>query len=286
MRNALILGPIVVTLAMTSLSAQRRNLIEEQPLIRRTIEFPVGGTTKMVEVDNISGSIQVTGSSSRTVEMVAKQTIRASSEDRLRAAKAEVKLDVSEKSDIISIFVDDPSRQGVRPSVGRIPWVDPGYEVIFDFELRVPRDVKVRLKTINGNIVVQSLAGDFNVEGLNGTVEMGDISGSGRAHTLNGAVNVIFSESPKSDSSFGSLNGNIDVTFPKSLSADIRFKSFNGGVFTDFPIGAVPAAAITPEVRSGRIIFKNEFSLARIGSGGPTLEFDGFNGDVRIRQAK
>ena len=286
MRNALILVPLVATLAVTSLSAQRRNLIEEQPPIRRTMEFQAGGATKMLEVDNINGSIQVTGSNSRTVEMVAKQTIRANSEDRLKAAKAEVKLDVSEKSDIISIFVDEPGRQRVGPSVGRTSWIDPGYEAVFDFELRIPRDVKVRLKTINGNIVVQSFAGDFTIEGLNGAVEMRDVSGSGRAHTLNGAVNVKFSESPKSDSSFGSLNGHIDVTFPKNLSADIRFKSFNGGVFTDFPIGAVPAAAITPEVRSGRIILQNEFSLARIGSGGPTLEFDGFNGDVRIRQAK
>ena len=146
--------------------------------------------------------------------------------------------------------------------------------------------MRVRLKTINGNIVVQTFAGDFNIDGINGSIEMRDVSGSGRVYTLNGAVNATFSRSPKTSSSFGSLNGDIDITFPRNLSADIRFKSFNGDVYTDFPIGAAPANSITPEVRNGRLTFKNEFSLARIGSGGPTLEFDGFNGDVRIRQAK
>jgi len=286
MRNALLIVPVAATLAVTSLSAQRWSHIEQQPPIRRTLEFSAGNGMKMLEVDAIHGSIQVNGYDGRTVELVANQTIRADSEDRLRAARDEVKLDISEKSDIISIFVDEPGRQRFGTSTGRSSRNDPRYQVDFDFELRVPRDVKVRLKTINGNIVVKSLGGDFNIEGLNGSVEMGDVSGSGRVYTLNGAVNIRFNGLPKANSYFGSLNGPIDVTFPKNLSADIRFKSFNGDVYTDFPIGAAPAAVITPEVRSGRFIFKDEFSVARIGSGGPTLEFDGFNGDVRIRQAK
>lgn len=284
MKNIFLLVSIVGTIAVTSLSAQRWSHTEELSPIRRTLEFSAGNAMKMLEVDTISGSIQVTGYDGRTVEMVAKQTIRADSEDRLRAAKAEVKLDISEKSDIVSIFVDEPSRQRFRSSVGRSSWTDPGYEAVFDFELRVPRDAKVRLKTINGNIVVRNVTGDFNIEGLNGGVEMRDVSGSGRVHTLNGTLNITFNGSPKGDSYFGSLNGDVDVTFPKNLSADIRFKSFNGGVFTDFPIGAAPAAA--PRTVNGRLILRNEFSVARIGSGGPMLEFDGFNGDVRIRQAK
>src|SRR5262245_31849132 len=186
MRRALLFPLIIGTLAVSTLTGQRRNLVEEQAPIRRTLEFSAGSSMKMLEVDGISGSIQVNGYDGRTIEMVARQSIRADSEDRLRAAKSEVKLDITEKSDIVSIFVDEPGRQRAGQSAGRTLRRDPGYDVTFDFELRVPRDARVRLKTVNGNIVVRNSSGDFDVEGINGGIEMRDVSGSGHVHTING----------------------------------------------------------------------------------------------------
>jgi hypothetical protein len=40
------------------------------------------------------------------------------------------------------------------------------------------------------------------------------------------------------------------------------------------------------ERRNGKLVYKTEFSRVRAGNGGLVLEFDAFNGDVRIRQAK
>lgn len=268
-----------------SVGAQRRNRVETQEPERRTLSFSEGGAAKTLEVDIIFGSIDVSGYDGRAVELVSKKTIRADSDDRLLAAKMEVKLDFVENSDTISIRINDPSHDRLNQSPGRGSWVDPGYDVTTDLELRVPRQARLRLKTVSGSIISKNVAGDFDVEGINGSVDLKDVSGSGRVHTINGAINAVFNSSPKSTSSFGSINGIIDVTFPRNLSADIRFKSFNGGVYTDFPITPLPSAT-TQELRSGRILFKNEFSSARIGTGGPVIEFDGFNGDVRIRQAK
>lgn len=76
------------------------------------------------------------------------------------------------------------------------------------------------------------------------------------------------------------------MTFQRNLSADLRYKTFNGGVYTDFQVSALPASVNTPERRNGKLVFRNQFQGARIGNGGPTLEFDGFNGNVRILQAK
>jgi DUF4097 and DUF4098 domain-containing protein YvlB len=147
--------------------------------------------------------------------------------------------------------------------------------VRFDFEIRVPRSAAVHLRSINsGEIRVQSVQGDFDVEHINGAIQLEDMSGSGRAHTINGPVQVSFGASPKSDCSFHSLNGAIEVSFPGNLSAELRFKTLNGGVYTDFPPAVIPAATSSSPQR------------VRVGNGGPEMEFESLNGSIKILQAK
>jgi hypothetical protein len=152
----------------------------------------------------------------------------------------------------------------------------------------VPRQAAIHLWTVNdGDIEVAGIAGDFHVNHVNGSIEMRDISGSGRAHTINGQVRIAFAGNPKRDSHFGSLNGNVDVTFQPDLSADLRFKSFNGGVYTDFPVTALSSVPDPPQRRNGKFIYQSsDFQKARVGKGGPILEFDGFNGNIQILRAK
>jgi hypothetical protein len=266
---------------------QRRLNVRDHETIRRTLDFANGATTRVLDVDNVQGSIRVTGYDGSTVEMIADKTIRAESQDRLSQAQHEVRLDIQDKQDTISVFVDQPGHERSTNSSSHSNWSDRGYEVSFNYEFRVPRQIAVRLRTINdGDIRVEDINGDFDVNNINGGIEMSSMSGSGRAHTINGGVRVTFRNNPRNDSHFGSLNGNIEVTFPQSLSADVRFKTFNGGVYTDFPVTGVPVTLNASQRRDGRLVYKNEYQLARIGNGGPTLEFDGFNGDVRILQTK
>ena len=65
----------------------------------------------------------------------------------------------------------------------------PHYDVHFDFTIRVPRDVALRLCTINGgDVIVNGTRGDFDVDNVNGLIEMRGVAGSGSAHTVNGPV--------------------------------------------------------------------------------------------------
>ena len=243
---------------------------------------------KALEVDNVRGSIRVRGYDGQTVEMTATKTIYASSESKLQAALQEVKLDITDKADTVSIYVDQPGHERSTRSSSHSHWGDRGYDVGFDFDIRAPRRTTLYLWTVNdGDINVQDIFGDFDVNNINGGIEMSNLSGSGRAHTINGPVKVAFASNPKTDSYFGSLNRDIEVSFQRNLSADLRFKSFNGGVYTDFPVTALPAISSTAARRNGKFVYKSDgYSGARVGNGGPTLEFDGFNGDVRILQAK
>src|SRR5262245_9146323 len=222
--------PVLAVVAGCIVTGQDRYNTEERETIRRTLQFPSGQGAKILEVDNVFGSIRVTGYDGGNVEVVANRTIRAESKEKVQTAKDEVTLDISQKGETISISEDWPHWDRSNNSTNRSRWKDPGYAVSFDFEIRVPRQTEIRLSTVNGGeIRVEDVTGDFDVNNVNGGINMRSVAGSGRAHTINGPVTVTFARNPQRNSHFGSLNGDIQVTFQGNLSADLRFKSFNGG---------------------------------------------------------
>src|SRR2546422_3121846 len=111
----------VLSLATPITSGQRLN-VQDHETIRRTLEFSSGSGTKLLEVDNVQGSIRVTGYDGRNVEMVANKTIRAASQDKLRTAQQEVRLDVRDKADTINIYVDQPGHEHSTSSSTHSNW--------------------------------------------------------------------------------------------------------------------------------------------------------------------
>lgn len=255
---------------------------------RETIHKIFAGA-KSIEVDNVNGSIQVTASNGPEIQADIQKTLRADDAGRAEAARREVKLDISDASGEVKLFVDGPFRchcndTGFRSRNNMSEWRRRGYRVDYDFQLKVPAGTKLYLSTINhGGIKVSGTSGDFDVENINGGIEMLEISGSGRVYALNGRVNVTFAKNPERASSFGSLNGAVDIAFQPDLSADARLKSFNGAMYTDFPVTYLPTSAAVPQRRDGRFVYhSNEFTGVRIGRGGPEYKFETFNGNLRI----
>jgi DUF4097 and DUF4098 domain-containing protein YvlB len=160
-----------------------------------------------------------------------------------------------------------------------------GYKVIYEFDIKAPRGTAMYLGAINeGQIRVERTSGDFDIENINGGVEMDDVEGSGRVYALNGNVVVKFARNPERTSYFGSLNGLVEAWFQPDFSADVRVKTFNGGIYTDFPVSYLPATAAAPERRNGKFLYRSSgFQGIRVGKGGPELKFENFNGDIRIR---
>jgi len=253
---------------------------EEKETIRRS--FPA---VARLEVDNIHGSIHVTGYNGSEIQMVAEKTIHAESQERLDVAKREVKLDTTQSGDTLTLYVDGPFRCHCNDGrFGVHEQGHPGYRVIYDFEIKVPAATILRLGTVNGGEVrVDNTTGDFDVANVNGGIEMNEVAGSGPVHTVNGKISVVFSRNPTKDSSFKSVNGTIEASFRPNLSADVRVKTFNGHAYTDFDVTALPALSPVSERRDGRFIYRSDRSTGmRVGNGGPELKFDTLNGTIRI----
>lgn len=237
------------------------------------------GVTDLI-VDNITGSIEVTASSGNAVEVDAEKILSAWSQDRLKLAKKEISLAERREGGLLELMVDGPFRNR-NDHFGDHDL----YQFTYNFKIRVPRQIKLDLRTVNHSaITVSGTSGDFRIRNVNGGIEMNDIAGAGSISTVNGGVKVTFAKNPAAATSFKSVNGTLDVTFRKGLNADVKFKTMNGNVYTDFATAALPVAAQAPEHRGGMTVWRrNRMSGVRIGSGGVDLSFETLNGEVLIK---
>ncbi len=256
--------------------------VEDTEKIQRSFTFSGNEPHKLL-VDNVSGFVHVTGAPGSQAQVSINKRIRADSDTAMQAAKRDVKLDMDQQGNLVRLYVDGPFR--TRDGVSYRGDEYYGYRVSYDFEIQVPADTEVVLKTINdGDIQVKKMTGEFTVNGLNGGIDMQEIGGSGTVRTLNGPVKVTFTRNPAKACEFKSLNGDVDVYFQPGLNADLSFHTLNGGIYTDFDVVTRPAAGTTQNV-DGKFLYRvdRRNMNARTGSGGPELKFDTLNGSIRLR---
>ena len=255
--------------------------VSDQENIQKTFAMPSSGA-RSLEIDNVWGSIEVVADTTDKVEMTVARKTRAESKDELEKAKKEVTLDITQQEGALKLYVNGPFR--CQCDDCRHSRDEDGYRVKMDFQVHVPRDIDVKVKTVNeGHVVVRNTNGNFLVRNVNGDIEMDNVAGSGTARTVNGPVVVSFRQNPRENSEFKTVNGRIELRFAHDLSADFRFKTFNGGIYSDFPVTALPVHSIQEEKRGGRVVFRaDRFTSARVSAGGPEIQIENLNGDIRI----
>ena len=282
------IGFFLLVLFLTAgLFAQRDYQVQESEDIQKTFTFQNPAAAKTFIIDNIFGSIHVEGTRSKEVQITIHKTIKAKNKDRLEKAKEEVSLDITEDGNIIELYVDGPFRHSEDRKNVNMP-CDPGYEVHYDFDIKVPFQTELCLHTVtDGQISVKNVLGNFDIKHVNGRISLTEMAGSGTAHTVNGKVEASFVENPKTDCSFKTLNGDVRLLFQPGLSADFRIKSFTGDAFSDFAVSYLPSKPGTSYRDKGKYVYKSDkMTGIRIGKGGPEIEMDTMTGDILIEKTK
>ena len=273
----------MVVLAALLMGARGTSDMTEKEEIRKTLQFPTGGSSKQIVVDNISGSIDVVGYDGNDIQLVAHRTSYGTSAEKLRESKQKITLDIKEEPGRIILYVNTPWRckDGSRSFRSR---EDYGFDADFEFELKVPSKTDFSLRTVNkGTVTVSNMDGTFEVSNVNGGIRMSGIAGRGFVTTVNGKVDVSFGKNPDGECGFKTVNGPIEVDVPGELSAELKLKTFNGEVYTDFNVTGLPRGTLVPEKIGRRTVYRgNEFFTVRAGKGGPEMTFETLNGDIRI----
>ncbi|CCH51922.1 hypothetical protein BN8_00880 [Fibrisoma limi BUZ 3] len=281
MKNVLI--PILAGLVFSCAQSNAQS-----PEFNEKVSKEFTGASTLV-IYNINGFINVEGTSGDKVSFEVDKRITADDKETLEEGKREFKLAFEQKGDTIIAYIAEPFDS--RPN--RNNWQDRNnrridYDFTLDFTVKVPRQMNVRVATVNrGDVTVKDVTGSMRVSNVNGAIRLTNAKGATNAHTINGNVEANYLASPPEKSSYYTLNGDIKVSYPSNLSADLQFKSFQGEFYTDFPETEIlPVQVVKNEERRGdKTVYKlNKNTSIRIGAGGKTLRFETFNGNVYIKK--
>ncbi len=243
-----------------------------------TAPFSDSSRPKMVKVSLINGSINVKAYNGKEVIVEARGDGRGRRRPEpppgMHRIDTSPGLQVEESENTIVIGVSDINRTS-------------------EISLQVPVDTSLRLRSINGgNIGVEGVSGDLDIDNTNGNVTVSHVSGSVVAHALNGRVLVSLDRvTPNKAMSFSSLNGNVDISLPADVKANVKMKTDNGEIYSDFDV-KLDTSARQPIVegnRSGGGMHRVRFDKGvsgTINGGGPEMQFTTFNGNIFIRKAK
>lgn len=276
---------LVTMVGMPTAVAQKKEFKEQ---IKKEATFDLTSNDKLLVVKNIYGSIKVEGYDGNKVLIEVEKSIWARRAEDLELGKTELKVKVKEEGDRIVIRPDAPYLRFDDGKLG-FTWCnneyeEPAYDHHLNFNLKIPKNIKVVVSTINdGEVLIENTRGSFlKAHNINGGIELKNVTGKTEVHAINGEVRVAYAKNPTEPSSYYSLNGDINISYQAGLSADIGFKSMNGELFTDFDIARQYTKTSKNEGESkGKYKFEAR-PMVQIGKGGLSHNFETLNGNVII----
>lgn len=270
-----------------ALCGQKKEFNEK---ISKEIVFEQSDQDNILVLKNIFGSIVVEGYNGDKILLEVDKTIRASTEDNLALGKNELQLKVFSQGNEIIAHPDAPyirfNQKGLKFDWCGDNYQEPKYQHQMNFRVKVPKNIKLDISTINdGEVVVKNMKGKaLKVSNINGGIELANVSGVTDLNCINGDVNITYVDNPSKDSRYYSLNGDINVSYQNGLSANVSFKTMNGELFTEFDVERqFTETKKTNESVKGKFKFEATPKL-QIGNGDIALDFETLNGNVFIKK--
>ncbi len=208
------------------------------------------------ELDNINGSVQVSGWEREQVEIHAVKTARRGPEDL-----DQVKIEVETHSGQVAVHTRYPQGDGV--------------EVAVEYSIHVPYRVLLSsVGTVNGKVSVTGVEGNGTLRSVNGDVEVVDSAGRFSARTTNGDVRLelrrLVGVQPMA---LSTVNGSVVLALPDGAGADLDAHSLNGDFHSELPVEA--PGGLNPRGFRGRL-----------GRGGAEVSIRTVNGRIRVVQGR
>jgi hypothetical protein len=109
-------------------------------------------------------------------------------------------------------------------------------DVAVDFHVKVPAGVAFNANTVNGRVAAHGLTGTLRAHTVNGACDISTL-GTGEATTVNGSVKATIGRLERGkDLSFKTVNGSITLGLPEGVDAELEGSTVNGQIESDFPV--------------------------------------------------
>jgi lia operon protein LiaG len=219
--------------------------------VDRTLTLAPGGT---VRLKTFSGRVNITGSAGNQVVIKA---VRRATRERLD----DIKLEITQSGNVIDI---DANHRVVERRNDNV--------VETDFEIQVPNQTKLDLRTFSAPVIVSGVAGDLEVEGFSSDIRLTDVSGPKRVKTFSGGVEVQARDwTDGDDMQVNTFSGDVTLRLPASARGDVTFDSFSGTFNSDLPVTLSSSS-------------KRNFRGTLNGGGGTHFRLNTFSGSVKIQR--
>ena len=223
----------------------------ETETVDRTLTLPSGGT---VRLKTFSGRVNITGGAGNQVVIKA---VRRATRDRLD----DIKLEITQSGNVIDI---DANHRIVERRNDNV--------VETDFDIQVPSQVKLDLRTFSAPVTAANVSGDVVVDGFSSEIRLTDVSGPKKIKTFSGGVSVqARTWADGDDMNVNTFSGDVTLRLPDNARGNVTFDSFSGSFNSDLPITLSSAG-------------KRSFRGSLNGGGNTDFRLNTFSGSVRIQR--
>jgi len=223
--------------------------------IRQSYELAPGAR---VEVAGINGAVKIETADTKTAEIYIERN--ASCKEALDRRK---------------IFIDGSAdRLSIRGETVEHSFFAKlfGSRASEKVTLKLPRQVALAAKGVNGAVVVGEIEGPVELSGVNGKVNVAKATGSATFRGINGNIFAVMKSLEQDGVTLSGINGNIELQLPADVNADLDARGMNGRVIADLPNVSMDKS-------------KHGSYWARIGNGGTGITAKGINGNIRLTTA-
>ncbi|HEU4710108.1 MAG TPA: DUF4097 family beta strand repeat-containing protein [Pyrinomonadaceae bacterium] len=226
---------------------------DTQQVIRESYELAPGAT---VELSGLNGSVTIETSDSKTAQILIERT--ASSQEALDRRRINIEATAN------SLRI-----RGEKHSSGFWSHFF-GSDASEKVNLKLPRQISLTTKGVNGGVTVGGIDGSVEVAGVNGKVQIASAAGTASFKGVNGNIFVGLKKLGQDGIKLSGVNGNIELQLPADANADLEAKGMNGRVISDLPNVTIDNTS------------KHGNYSARIGNGGNAITAKGINGNIRL----
>jgi hypothetical protein len=221
--------------------------------IRQSYELSPGAR---VEISGLNGAVKIETSDTKTAEIYIERT--AGTQEALDRRKITIEADANslhiraEKSDDAGFFARFFGSSAKERAT-----------------LKLPRQISLHAKGVNGSFVTTDIDGSVEVTGVNGRVQIGSAVGRATFKGINGSMVVGLKKIDQEGVVLSGINGNVELQLGEDVNADFDVRGLNGRVISDLP---------NVEIEKSK---RRSYS-ARIGNGGAGITAKGINGNIRF----
>jgi DUF4097 and DUF4098 domain-containing protein YvlB len=221
----------------------------------------------------VPGDVKVVGWQKGSVEVKAEKVAYYLSPDRAKDLISQFPIHVRYNQTSARILTSGPATANAN-----------GAKVEINLTIYVPKDkTDMSAKLVQGDFDIESVNGWIEVTLREGSLNTRSLSGYFSGSTQRGNIRVEMSGNRWRGLEFDAVtqNGSIDLRLPVEYSAALQLQTHNGKVAVDYPPQVVEGEPTPPQI----VIRKNAQSLsAAVGDGGAPIKLLTYSGDVSLRK--